>query len=355
MATSQGPRIVEVAEEILSDIRRRKLRRGDVYPDTITTARRLGISGTTVNRALQLLAQRGIVQRRQRQGTIVLAAGKRLQGAPLERVHMVVRQDHLHAEGLWAEGVLLGLQGALPGVELQFNFRPEVDEAEYVNRLIHEALSSRQRAGLVLFRSTVVAQRLAAASGLPTVVSGTLQPSIRGLLSVDRDQRQIGVLLAEHLLSARCRRFVIVMRDRLAAGDHDMVDGALATLAEAKVPLGAITLRCLPNDRDAVAAEGRTLLEARRQRIGWLCRSESLAAGIDEAVATVAPSKTRRATIVVADTARDPSSDMPYPCIEPTIGAAQWGASLGHMLAAAARGERLDPTRLIIPVRLRLP
>src|SRR5205814_5006947 len=124
------------------------------------------------------------------------------------------------------EGVLLGLQGALPGVELQFNFRPATDEAEYVRQLIHEILSARQRAGLVLIRSTVITQRLVAASGLPAVVSGTLQPSITSLPSIDRDQRQIGVLLAEHLLRARCRQFIIFMRDRQAAGDHAMLDGA---------------------------------------------------------------------------------------------------------------------------------
>jgi len=355
METSQGPRIVEVAEEILTDIRRRKLRRGDAYPDTISTARRLGISGTTVNRALQLLAQRGVVRRRQRQGTIVLDPGCQANHAALQRVHMVVRQDHLQAEGLWADGVLLGLQGALPGVELRFNFRPEVDEAEYVSDLIHEVLRLRQRAGLVLFRSTVVTQRLAAASGLPTVVSGMLQPSIRDLPSVDRDQRQIGVLLAEYLLKARCRRFLIWMRERLTPGDHATIDGAMATFAAAGTPIDAVTLRCLPSDCEAVAAEAQALLGASRRRVGCLCRSESLARGVEQAIVARQYPAGRRPVIVVADTARRPSSDLPYPCIEPTIGADEWGASLGRMLATAARGERPTPYRLTIPVRLRTP
>jgi hypothetical protein len=341
-----------VAEEILADIRRRKLGPGDAYLDTAATAKWLRVSGSTVNRAMQLLAQRGIVQRRQRQGTIILDPKSSRSGIPLHRVHLVVREDHLRSEGLWAEGVLWGLQGALPGVELQFNFRPDVDEAQYVQRLIGDVLRARQTAGLVLIRSTVVSQRLVADSGLPAVVSGTLQPSIRDLPSIDRDQRQMGVLLADHLLKQDCKRFLIFLRERMAAGDHDMLDGALARLAEDRVPLEAITLRCLPTDRLAVAAEARTQMGKDGRQIGFLCRSEALAQGVDEACQLLNLPVRRRPVIVVADAARRLTSDAPYPCIEPTIAAEEWGAALGEMLATTARGQRPDPYRQIIPVRM---
>lgn len=352
MANGAGPRILEVAEEILADIRRRKLAPGDAYLDTAATARWLRVSGSTVNRAMQLLAQRGVVQRRQRQGTIVLDPRPSRNGVPLRRVHLVVREDHLRSEGLWAEGVLWGLQGALPGVELQFNFRPEVDEAQFVERLIQDVLRARQTAGLVLIRSTVVTQRLVADSGLPAVVSGTLQPSIRNLPSIDRDQRQIGVLLAEHLVQSRCRRFLIVMRDRLTAGDHATLDGALQTLARHRVPLSAVTLRCLPTDTDAVAAEARVLLGKEAGSVGCLCRSETLARGVDQAAKALKLPAAERPTIVVADAARRLSSEAPYPCIEPTVAAEEWGAAIGRMLVTTARGQRPDPYRQIIPVRL---
>ncbi len=355
MATASGPRIVAVAETILGDIRRRKLRPGDAYLDTAATARLLRVSGSTVNRALQLLAQRGILQRRQRQGTIVLDAGPRQPDAILRRVHLVVREDHLRTEGLWAEGVLLGLQVALPGAELQFNFRPEVNEAEYVQRLIHDILASRQAAGLVLVRSTVATQRLVEASGLPAVVSGSLQPSIHELPSVDRDQQQIGALLAEYLLRANCRRLIVFMRDRLTPGDHAMLDSALATLAAGNVPLNAVTLRCLPTDIDTIAAAARSLLTETRGRVGCLCRSEILARGVEAAGKALGLAGRRRPTVVIADTSRGRSSEVSYPCIETTIAAEQWGAVLGQMLAAAARGERPDPYHRLIPVRLRTP
>ncbi len=354
MATAAGPRIVEVAEQILADIRSRGLAPGDAYLNTADVARLLKVSGSTVNRALQLLAQRGVIRRRQRRGSFIADQDGRSKQVPLQRVHLIVREDHLRSEGLWADGVLLGLQGALPGVELQFNFRPETAEADYVEQLIHDILGARQSAGLVLIRSTVVTQRLVVASGLPAVVSGTLQPSVHGLASIDRDQRQIGVLLAEYLLRNRCRQFLVLMRDRLTAGDHAMLDGSMATLAAAGVPLDAVKMRCLPTDIEAIAAEVESLVAAMKGRIGCLCRSEPLARSGRRGVERPA-AKRSELSIVVADVAHRLSDGVTYPCIEPTLAPEAWGGMLGRMLAAAARGERVEPDRLIIPVRLWTP
>jgi hypothetical protein len=353
MATVVGPRIVDVAEQIAADIRRRKLRPGDPYPGTAVTARRLKVSGSTVNRAFQLLAQRGVVERRQRRGTIVADPGPRRADTTLHRVHLVVREDHLRAEGLWADGVLWGLQGVLPGVELQFNFRPEVDEAEYVEQLIRDILSSRQTAGLVLIRSTVVTQRLVVDSGLPAVVSGTLQPSVTNLPSIDRDQRQIGVLLAQHLLDSGCRKFVLLMRERVVAGDHQAIDGALATLAAAGISLGDVQLRCLPSDEAAIAAAAEGLFAEERNRVGCLCRSATLARGVSTAIERLRLPAKRRPLLAVADAAGRTPDEVPYPCIESQIPAEEYGATLGQMLAAAARGEKPDPYHVVVPVRLK--
>jgi hypothetical protein len=355
MAVVAGPKIVEVAERILADIHRRGLRPGDAYLSTAETASWLRVNGATVNRALQLLSQRGVIRRRQRQGTLIADPAERLGNSPLRRVHLLVREDHLRAEGLWAEGVLLGLQGALPGVELQFNFRPESDEADYVGPLIHEVLRSRLSAGLVLIRSTVVTQRLVVASGLPAVVSGTLQPSVRDLPSVDRDQHQIGVLLAEYLLRARCRQFLILMRERLTAGDHAMLDGTQAALSAAGVGLNAVKLRCLPTDHDAIAAAVLELIRGVRGRVGCLCRSEAMAGGVEAAATSLGLVASRRPAVVVADSARASPRGALYPCTEPTISPQEWGAALGRMLAGSARGERPEPYRLVIPVRLWTP
>ncbi|MBA4020634.1 MAG: hypothetical protein C0483_26035 [Pirellula sp.] len=352
MATVAGPKIAAVAQQIIDDIRRRNLRPGDPYLNTAETAQLLRVSGSTVNRALQLLAQRGVIRRRQRQGTLIAADEAQ---STLRRVHIVIREDHLRTEGLWADGVLFGLQSALPGVDVQFNFRPQSEEAEYVERLIDDVLRARQTAGFVLIRASVAAQRLVVASGLPAVVSGTLHPSVNGLPSVERDQQQIGTLLAEHLLKQGCRQFLILLRDRITAGDHAMLDGAHAALAAAGIPLADVALRCLPTDEQAIAAEAAAQLAKSTDRLGCLCRSVPLAQGVETATKSLRIPTKRRPVIAVADVAHSADVPSPYACTQTTITPLEYGAELGRVLAAAARGSRPDPDRRIIPVCLRLP
>ena len=352
MATVAGPKIAAVAQQIIDDIRRRNLRPGDPYLNTAETAQLLRVSGSTVNRALQLLAQRGVIRRRQRQGTLIAADEAQ---STLRRVHIVIREDHLRTEGLWADGVLFGLQSALPGVDVQFNFRPQSEETEYVERLIDDVLRARQTAGFVLIRASVAAQRLVVASGLPAVVSGTLQPSVTGLPSVERDQHQIGALLAEHLLKQGCRQFLIMLRDRITAGDHAMLDGAHAALAKAGIKLADVALRCLPTDEEAIAAEAAAQLAKSTNRVGCLCRSVPLAQGVESATKSLRLPAKRRPVIAVADVAHTADIPSPYACTQTTITPLEYGAELGRVLAATACGSRPEPYRRVIPVCLRLP
>src|SRR5438309_1042602 len=78
--------------------------------------------------------------------------------------------------------------------------------------------------GFVLVRSALVAQRLIAASGLPTVVHGSLHWSAPHMPWIDRDHRSGGALMTTHLLEAGFRRIAVLMRDRMLRGDHDLFD-----------------------------------------------------------------------------------------------------------------------------------
>jgi hypothetical protein len=123
------------------------------------------------------------------------------------------------------------------------------------------------------------------------------------------------------------------------------------------VALDAVRLRCLPTDSGAITAAVRDLLTGLhgRGRIGCFCGSDPLARGSEAAASSLGLVGHRRPAIVVADVARRLSDGASYPCIEPTVPPQAWGAALGEMLAAAARGERPDPYRRVIPVRLWTP
>src|SRR3954470_19347948 len=111
MAEKSGPRqIIELADRIAEDIRRRELRPGDAYLSTAEVARVMQVNGTKANRALQLLARRRVLDRRQRKGTFIAPppADADTPGPALDVVHLLVQQDYLRTEGLLADGVVLG-------------------------------------------------------------------------------------------------------------------------------------------------------------------------------------------------------------------------------------------------------
>src|SRR5262245_11829935 len=109
------PRIVELADRIAADIRHKRLKPGDAYLTTAGASQLLGISTTAANRAMQLLVQRQVLQRRQRKGTTIALAPMERRG--LRRVRILVQQRFLQTEGLLADGMVLGLQSALPDAD----------------------------------------------------------------------------------------------------------------------------------------------------------------------------------------------------------------------------------------------
>ena len=88
------PRILELAERLSADIRRRQLKPGDTYLTTAEAARLLGISTTTANRTLQLLTQRNVLARSQRKGSCV-ATPVSSAAAELRCVHLLARRQHV--------------------------------------------------------------------------------------------------------------------------------------------------------------------------------------------------------------------------------------------------------------------
>ena len=173
-------------------------------------------------------------------------------------------------------------------------------------------------------RAALDAQRALAASGLPVVLSGTAYPSVRGLVWMNTDQRQVGRLLAEYLLGKGARQIAVLMRDRMQQGDHIVLDTVRDTLAEAGLPLTALTLRCLPSDAEAAAAEVGLLLDAQPGPVGLLCRSTPLADAARSAIESRGFRPGKCPVIAVCDVygAKQPI----YAHARPVIGPQEWGA-----------------------------
>ncbi|HWB55039.1 MAG TPA: substrate-binding domain-containing protein [Tepidisphaeraceae bacterium] len=353
---TQKPRLIHLADLIERDIRQRGLRPGDQYLTAAETARMLSSNTSAVNRALQLLVQRGVLERKPRKGACVAQPRDHETSSPLSRVHLLVHQNDIRTEGLLLDGTIIGIQSELPGAEAQFDFMPLDDSEAFTEKLISETLRRAEPNGFVLVRSTLASQRCMARSGLPTVVFGSLFPSVTSLPWIERDHFNGGRMLVEHALSQGCKRIIVLVRERGGPGDYLFNDGIRQALANASMLTSALTIRPLPADLEAISAEVGALLEATQGRAGIIARSELLANGAIAAAERRGMKLGEDISILVSDFYRRGADAPPaLPHLVPTIGPEGMGAHIGRMLAQQARGERVDPNHEIISQRLVLP
>jgi DNA-binding LacI/PurR family transcriptional regulator len=348
------PRILELADKIAEDIRKKKLKPGDPYQGTTETAEMLGVSTTAANRAMQVLVKRRIIERRQKKGTFVAVPTGTTPASPLRRVHLIVHENYLRTEGLLSDGIIVGMHDELPAAQVQFNFVPAENDAPQITELISEAMRSGKTEGFVLVRSSLPAQRLIAASGLPTVVHGSLHWSIPQMPWIDRDHRTGGALMTKHLLDQGFSRIAVLMRDRMFRGDHDLVDSIRESCAAAQLDLSSLTLRCLPADANAVSATvGELLSQHPNQRLGVICRSEPLALGAENASRELRLEMGKDVGIVVSDVYRKGSDSPPHwPYLRPALSPEHIGQHIGRMLAQQALNKAVEPDHEVIPVFL---
>jgi DNA-binding LacI/PurR family transcriptional regulator len=348
-------KIADLANRIVEDIRARQLGPGDPYLTAAETARQFRTSATTANKALQVLTRRRVLDRRQRSGAVVADPAAGGGGHPIRRVHILVPQKYVRTEGVLADGILIGLQGELPGARLQFDFLPAADDADAVRAVLAPAARARNLAGFVLVRSSLEAQRLVHASGLPAVVLGSLYPSVPDLCHVERDQRHLAALLTGHLLDRGARRVVVLLRDRVWPGDHPLLDGVLEALARARIDPAGFVLRCLSADLSAVRAEVREVLGASAVPAGLLCRSEPLADGAAAALDDLGLTGAARPPLAVTDVYRRDDAGCPYAHARWAVGVEEVGREIGRLLAAQAGPTRPPAARHVIPVELVVP
>lgn len=355
---------MQVAARIEEDIRRRQLRPGDAYLNTEEVARMLGIGKSTANRAMQLLAKRNLVHRRQRLGVVVGDGIAQPSQPSLRCVHLLVHQNYLKTEGLMADGTLIGLQSALPGVDVQVNFLPAGDDTDSVNRVVSAALRSPHPEGFVLIRTPLAVQRLIQSIGLPAVVHGSLYPSVHDLAWVDFDHQQAARLLVEHLLKRGHRRVIYLGRDRVFPGDYAFQDGMIETLGEAGLTVSALTIRHLPADEELIKAEVRELLARKHEvsasvpdrvsRPGIIAQTEPLAEGVVAAIQSLGMTVGRDAALTAAMVYRLGNERPPcYPHIRSAVDPCEIGEHLGRLLANQAIGQPSAFDHELIPVVLR--
>ena len=354
---SSYPRtITHLADRIQSDIRKRDLAEGDRYLNASEAARRFRVSTNSANRALQLLAKRRVVVRRQRAGTFIHQPQEVGDNVPaIGRVHLLVQERYLKQEGVLTDGIVLGIQSTLPGATIEFNFIPADNEQQFIKGLLQEADHSETTHAFVLVRASLPCQRMIADSGFPSVIHGTPYPCITGINSLDRDWEQAAVLAVEYLWQQKCRQYMILSRETSSPGLHRSVDALASQLQGRGVTQTGVIVRSLPADDELVASEIDEVASANPgKKLGVIGLSEPLVGAALKHLRTHKGGGAGYSVISAIHYKRSGRSEPDYPYLTPVSSAEQMGADIGQILSDAipdsdGQTSKRYRMRLVVP------
>jgi hypothetical protein len=340
------PRVVRLADSLQEEIATRGLEPGERFLTTVEAAREFRVSMALANRALQILAQRGVIERRQRTGPVVADPARPKAGA-LTRVAVFAPESDVVREGLFQDGVIVGLQRALPGCEISFYATRTNSDAEALGELLNQLGRASEPVGVVLARSSLAAQRLAEERGLPTVVFGTLRPSVTRLDMIDWDQESAGYQLAQRTLGETTGPLLVLMNERVLPGDEMFVDGVSSAIES--LPGASLRIRHCPPDDVAVAAvveeHVRVAASQACSHIAVVCRSVPLARAAEKCLQTLGRSR----RVGVADD-RGTDASAGFLVARPADTPERQGEEIGELLRLRVANPGSQPRRISMPV-----
>lgn len=350
--------IIELADRMVADIQERGLTPGDAYLSAAQAAKVLRTSTTRANRALQLLEHRRVLIRRQRTGAVIAEPSAETKKSAIRRVNFVVARNYLTTEGLGADGIVAGLQKALPTADFQFRFIPEYEEVSSVDSLLGEALRSESPEGFVLVRASLAIQKSVLSTGVPSVIYGTPYPMNRQANSIDRDHRHMGWILTDYLLSQGARSILVILRPTSLHGDNLLLDGVQGRLLEIASSCKLI-VRSLPADEGVLQQSLVELTKSHQTPIGVICRSEPLALACKVAAGQMEKNLRKKnpavAGICLVDLYHGNQHSREFPHIRLTTTTEQIGEQIGRMLQRQADGVANTPEHFLIETELGLP
>ncbi len=338
-----------LANVIFEDIRERGLRPGERYLNGLEVADKYGVTLITANRALQSLAERNILERRRRAGTFISQSFVEADHEhSLRCVHLLMPVAYFRFSRQSVEQALFGINAELPDVNIQHTFLPVSGELGFARELLARAEKNKSMEGVVLFVSSAEIQQYFRDSSIPAVVFGSVFPETSELPWIDRDQKQIGELLAEYLISEKHSKIAVLMRERWGFGDNLLLDGAQERFAKAKSGV-ALRVRSVPALEEVTLSTIKSLLKSGDAPTALICRSETLAKAAATAAIELKIKVPKDLRIVVAETSSV------FPCVVPTISQEEQGAIIGQMLKQLSKGKTAQPHSVSIPVKFHNP
>jgi DNA-binding LacI/PurR family transcriptional regulator len=356
LSRNEVQRVIDLANRIEADIRRRRLNAGDRYLTTPETAKSLGVDARLANRALQLFVKRKRLQRRTKLGTVVLDPETKSQASQIERVNLLSGNRRKTVDIMVDSGELLGLQEELPNAKIQISVVPPDNELAYLNAMVTEAIQSRGTEVFVLQTSSIAMQRVISASGLPAVVQGSVYPSVKNLPTINSDHDHAAKLATEYVLKKGHRRIAILARQwQSPLGDGMSIEGIYRAAHRGGLEIGDIDLRFLPEDAEVGAAITAELLADAVEPPALMAFSKIVADAACEFIENQGLKVGSDVTVVTLDYPVLPNDLPNYPFVERTMSSVEVGVELGRMLTQSVADGPAATANFVIPVRLWIP
>lgn len=352
--TTSKSRISQLSKRLEKDIQSRALRAGDRYLTAAEAAVMLGVSTSTADRAMKLLADSELLLRRQNQGTFVgpRAAVSRL--STVRTIHVILPGE-FGATPVRSDLIMKGIRDEFQSVNVQFSFLTREETILHVRELIDSAKSNDRVAGIVPMSGPREAYRLLAASSVPCVVVGSPYLGDPPIASIDVDNHGAGRLLTEYLVKRGHRRIAVLTVSEGRPGDHDFFDGVAEALTAAKLPPAAMLVRSVPDDIKSCSAITRHTLELADRPTAFIARHEYVAERVVSAAVELGFKIPDDIEVVFEDFLATQAERPRHVCTRPKTPLEDTAALIGRMLKALSRGEPLEQQRVVVPVGLHVP
>lgn len=344
-------RVQESAKKLERHIRACGLKAGDRYITTQEAGRLLGTSLVLAQRAMTLLAQRNILDRRPKAGTFISDGIS--SGLQTRNIHFFSpEQSRLENEmqtNCWE--MIDGMKGVLGPLSAHLHFIPN-QNLDYVRQLVDKMSAANLLNGAVLILPSREIRAFFNQSGIPTVVGGGVEADLSNLCWIQWDQVQVGRSLSAYLLEKGHRRLVTVMRDIWSIGEHLLHDGINETLTSANLPSNTLRVRSAPNEEGALIELTRELLADTNPPTGFICRNEFQADCVSKA--SIELGFRDRVDITHCNAPSNPDS-VRYVCALPELSTCEFGKIAGRLFHQLMNNQTPAPRGQQIPIRLKIP
>jgi DNA-binding LacI/PurR family transcriptional regulator len=344
--------VAKVVRWIEKDMRERQLDIGQAYLTASQMSEILSVSRATADRALRELSHRRVLVRKQRKGTFVgeAYADGAFARPRLDEIHVLSSAQYLRSGLVPVSTIVEELERALGGAAVNLHFIPEASALAFVDRLVKRIMSVGESAeGLVLIRCPREAQLLVEASGIPSVVFGSVYPDVKRLSWIDVDQHGAGRIAARHALDQGFKRFTLLMRDQWRRGDNLMMQGLTVELARARMRFDDLRIESIPQDSALIEEQIGAVLDQADEPTALLCRN-AVFADIAHRLAAGHDRRNGTRTLVVATQARREGAR--YARAAPDMEPAEQIQWVGRRLARLADDPDAPPENMVVPVRL---